>query len=155
MGKSVELQKCMDSHQLDWAMELPEAAPHSLICAGFSMEKPDAVISSIRKLYEKYIDSSKAMLMVNLSYGTRRSLDDMMRCSGTAMSETMQSNNNVVMCESLMPLLERAVVEICGLMRDTFYRFRRTAEFEAITKIRSMSVWIMYEKISIISLQFM
>ena len=140
MGQSVELQKNMDSHQLNWSMTLPDAAPHSLICKDFSMENPKAVISAVRKLHEKYIDSSKAMLMVNLSYQTRRSLDAALPCNGTAAMEVIQSNSNLVWCDCIMPHLERAVEEICGLMRDSFYRFRRTEQFKALTKIRSTSV---------------
>ena len=140
MGECVELQKSMDSKQLKWTMTLPDTAPHSLICKDFSMENPHAVISAVRKLHEKYIDSSKAMLMVNLSYQTRRSLDEVLPCSGKVESEMMQSNSNVVWCECTMPLLEKAVVEICGLMRDSFYRFRRTEQFDVLTKMRTNSV---------------
>merc|ERR1719242_1427604 len=132
-----ELKQSMENNELTWNLNLPQSAPQSLIVKGFSMEDSNCVFTAIQKLYVKYIDSTQAMLAVNISYKVRRELDKAMYNCAVGKDST---NHNVVECDRLMPLLERAVESICHLMKDSYGRYRRTDSFGELVKAKSTSI---------------
>lgn len=111
--------------ELEYTLELPQSAPHSLISKEFSMDKKDAVHSSTRKLYLKYIDH-RASLEVNINSKTRSQLD---RIFNQMEDAPLETNTNESTCEVIMPWLEAAAQEIACLMLDSYYRFRQTEIF--------------------------
>ena len=143
LSKHVELKHSMDGNELQWNVNLPQSAPHSLTAKEFSMDQPDSMYVAINKLYQKYIDSRNAVLMVNLSYQVRRELENHLNsieCNMPNAEGPVHSNTNVVICESIMSSLEACIVEVCRLMNDSYYRFRRTPVFTELTKVRSASM---------------
>merc|ERR1719195_547679 len=57
MNQHDALRNVFISKELSYSLELPHSAPHSLISKTFTIDDADAVYSSTRKLFEKYIHS--------------------------------------------------------------------------------------------------
>ena len=78
------------------------------------------------KLYFKYIDPEEAYLEVNLSSKVRKDLTKAFK----SWKLTLQP------FEHVLPLLDKAAVEVSSLMRDSFSRFRATDVFQKLEQAR-------------------
>ena len=79
-------------------------------------------ISSTVRLYLKYIDPEEAYLEVNLSSKVKKEL--------IAAFKTIKLTLEPF--EVILPLLDKAAIEVSKLMRDSFGRFRATDVFRKL-----------------------
>jgi len=133
------LRKVLTAKELNYTLKLPLSAPNSLISKEFNMDKVNAVYSSTRKLYAKYIDP-RAYLQININSTTRAKLGRIFDEIGDVSLGINHSNANESACEMIMPWMEEAATEISRLMLDSYYRFRRTPIFFTLMEQEYASV---------------
>ena len=91
----------------------------------------DIIMESFRKLYFKYIDSNRAVFMINISSRNRYTLRNIFHLNNGKKfkdNDKMIVNSNDNQIEDLLKQIiigfEPSVVEIAALMGDSFARFR-------------------------------
>ena len=124
----------LDELQLQYSLQLPDNVPMSIISKEFIesaanendiMSMDNIIVIVLQKLFLKYIDSSRAVLEINISSSTRLKLVNVFR--NFAIDDN--KHNSI---QKILPLMERAVIEIAQLMNDSHQRFRRTKVFEEL-----------------------
>ena len=130
-----ELKQLMQQQALSYSLTLPDSAPQCQVLRRNTLdldsseeERKKGFMKSIRKLYVKYLDPSVAVLEVNIGYRTRKMIMDV-----------FESLDNLKSCpfKAVLPLLDKAAVEISILMLDSLGRFKTTKEFIKLMKTRT------------------
>ena len=111
---------------LFFELKLPSSAPRSLISHSFIAEMDagsnviDVVVTFTKRLYSKYIDAQTANLRVNLSPDLEAALSNVFKFAhkGSTFDTTF-----------IMPLLERAVIEVGYALNLCISIFRITVDF--------------------------
>ena len=128
------LKEALNALELSYPLSLPDSAPNSSISRVFTEQMKStsdsdeqiincAVYTATNELYSKYIDSSRALLEINISSGIRARLQNIFK------SADDDAPGNAI--EIIMPLLENATREIAYLINDSAFRFRQTANYLA------------------------
>ena len=114
--------------KLKFNVNLPDSVPLSVIANGFNAENADeSFFECARKIHLKYIDSSRAMLEVNISSDARGQL-----------MWIFQSGKNKTIGD-VLPILEGAVREISKLMHHSCFRFMQSEVYQELKRITSES----------------
>ena len=87
------------------------------------------VYNGLGKLYEKYIDSSTALLQVNISSNTKYNLTNLFLNNFDSDSEIK------IEVDKVLIVMEAAVKEISYLMNDSTSRFRKQSIIGEIIQI--------------------
>jgi len=145
MKQNETLNTIITEKDISYNLKLPSAAPQcrtlhanlsELNLSNFS-SKPkseedialetktnqDIALQSLKRIYYRYIDPSKAVLQVNISYRTRRQLQAVFHVE----------DGEEIPFDRAMALLETAIVEISKLMNDSYHRFRETRVFKKLS----------------------
>ena len=107
--------------ELKFDIKLPDGVPQSKIAEQFDENRmEESVYECAYKLYCKYIDSSQAMMEVNISYQLRGQMMNVFRSNINKKSDTI---------DMILRLMENAAMEISQLMNDSYSRFKRNKIF--------------------------
>mmetsp|Transcript_20643 Transcript_20643/g.18223 ORF Transcript_20643/g.18223 Transcript_20643/m.18223 type:complete len:125 (+) Transcript_20643:2-376(+) len=113
---------------LEFDIILPQSVPTSEISNAFNEnEIEESFIQCSYRLYSKYIDSSQAMMEVNISSQLRTKLINVFR------------DRQALKLKDILPLMEAAAKEISHLMNDSYSRFRRESVFTELKYINSQT----------------
>ena len=144
MLQSEILKNKIEQMKLSYYLKLPDSVPVSIIAREFKekLNKIEDVIENeteinqiffvaINQIYKKYIDEMTAELEVNISFRCRQNI--------YAIFENESIGKNV---DNTMPLIEKSVIEISGLLNDSRNKFRQKTVFSelAIHIVNSESV---------------
>ena len=123
------LKEKITTMELTYNVNFAEGVPMSAITKDFDETRiEESFYECSSKLYDKYIDSTQAMMEVNISSQLRFTLMSLFK------------NNKEKSIEKILSLMEQAVKQISVLMNDSYSRFQRNKVFNSLKQTKTLKM---------------
>ena len=137
-----DLREMIEIKELWFTLTLPDSAPQCKRIRSTSSDKKvdrrikqRGFVKSAKNLYRKYLCPTVAFMKVNVS----KELEKEIVAAYDSLDETLQP------FELVLPLLDRAAIEVSEELKDTFTRFRGTDVFKKLEEARITGIPASFE----------